>query len=63
MVLAETFDHSIFRETLARMFTSTEEGHLTMAFNATVEARPDTLDPNSSPGWAACDAGSGPSGR
>ena len=39
MVLAETFDHDIFRKSLARMFASEAEGHLRMAFNATVEVR------------------------
>ena len=38
MVLAETFDHVIFRQSLARMFERDADGHLSMAFNATVEA-------------------------
>eukprot|EP00898_Chlorokybus_atmophyticus_P006829 jgi/Chlat1/7147/Chrsp57S06816 len=37
MVLAETFSHSIFKQSLQRMFRTDEEGHLRMAFNATME--------------------------
>lgn len=40
MVLAETFDHAVFRQSLARMFASDPEDHLRMAFNASVEVRP-----------------------
>ncbi len=41
MVLAETFDHVIFRQSLARMFERDADLHLSMAFNATVEASLD----------------------
>lgn len=37
MVLAETFDHSIFRQSLARLFTTGPDGHLDQGFNATIE--------------------------
>jgi hypothetical protein len=37
MVLAEEFSHSIFRQSLARMFDTDANGDLRMAFNATME--------------------------
>lgn len=37
MVLAEEFSHDIFRKSLARLFERDGEGHLKMAFNATLE--------------------------
>ena len=37
MVLAETFEHAIFRQSLGRLFERDASGHLRMAFNATVE--------------------------
>ncbi len=37
MVLAETFEHSIFRQSLARLFTTGPDGHLDQGFNATIE--------------------------
>lgn len=37
MVLAETFSHEIYRQSLARLFELDENGHLQMYFNATLE--------------------------
>lgn len=37
MILAETFDHSIFRQSLARMFATGPDGHLEQGYNATLE--------------------------
>ena len=37
MVLGETFDHETFRASLARLFTTGEDGALDQAFNATLE--------------------------
>jgi hypothetical protein len=37
MILAETFDHSIFRQSLARTFATGPDGLLEQGFNATLE--------------------------
>lgn len=37
MILAETFDHSIFTQSLARMFATGPDGLLDQGFNATLE--------------------------
>ena len=37
MILAETFDHSIFRQSLARMFATGPDGLLEQGYNATLE--------------------------
>lgn len=37
MVLAETFDHSIFRQSLSRLFATGPDGLLDQGFNATLE--------------------------
>ena len=37
MILAETFDHSIFRQSLARMFATGPAGLLEQGYNATLE--------------------------
>lgn len=39
ITLAETFDHSIFRETVQRMLEKDEQGHLKMVGNATMEVK------------------------
>lgn len=37
VVLAETFSHDIYRQSLARLFELDENGHLQMYFNATLD--------------------------
>ena len=37
MVLAETFSHDIYRNSLARLYELDENGHLQMYFNATLD--------------------------
>ena len=37
MILAETFDHSVFRQSLARTFATGPDGLLDQGFNATLE--------------------------
>ena len=37
VVLAETFSHEIYRQSLARLFELDEHGHLQMYFNATLD--------------------------
>ena len=37
MILAETFDHRIFRQSLQRMFATGPDGLLEQGFNATLE--------------------------
>jgi protein transport protein SEC23 len=39
MVMAEEFTNEIFKKSLQRMLQSDEQGHLNMAFNASMEVR------------------------